>query len=184
MRLWKLGIIAVIVLGGALVLSLGAQEASTAKNSPAATNTPVGDEIAWQKYDDGLKLASQSNRPILVDFYTNWCGWCKKMDKTTYADPTVVEYMKTKFVAVKVNAESREAIELPSGKIDGRMLARSFGVTGYPSIWFLESDGKKINNLPGFVPPERFIHVLRYIGDGVYKSQSFKDYYAKATASD
>jgi len=177
----KLGILAIIVLGLFSAFSLGAQE--TGKKNQGAQNVAGKDDITWYKYDEGLKLAAKAGKPVLVDFYTNWCGWCKKMDKTTYVDPAVTSYMNSKFIAVKVNAESRDAINLPSGPVDGRRLARSFGVTGYPSIWFLESDGKKINNLPGFAPPERFIHVLRYIGDGIYKSQTFKDYYTKATGS-
>lgn len=139
--------------------------------------------FTWLKYDDGLKLAAKNHKPLMVDFYTDWCGYCKKMDKTTYTDSTIVRYIRDHFIAVKVNAESRETLNLPSGPGTGISVARSFKVTGYPSIWFLESDGKKISNIPGYAPPEKFIHVLRYFGDGAYKSQTFQDYYSKVNSA-
>jgi thioredoxin-related protein len=175
----KLGILAIIVLGLFVVFSLGAEE--TGLKNQGAQNAAGKDDITWYKYDEGLKLAAKAGKPILVDFYTDWCGWCKKMDKTTYVDPAVTSYVKTKFVAVKVNAESRDAINLPSGAVDGRKLARSFGVSGFPTTILLDSRGKAVLAFAGYRPADDFIHYAKYVGDGIYKSQTFKDYYAKAT---
>jgi thioredoxin-related protein len=141
------------------------------------------ESITWYKYDEGVKQAAKLNRLILIDFYTDWCGWCKKMDKTTFTDQAVVEYINKNFIAIKVNAESNASLSSPDGLNSGVKVARSFGVNSYPQYWFVESNGKKIDKLPGYAPPDRFIIVLKYIGEGEYKKQSWNDYYQKAQGS-
>ena len=137
--------------------------------------------LTWTKYDDGLKTAAKAKKPIIVDFYTDWCGFCKKMDKMTYSDPTVAQYIKDHFVTVKVNGDSKEPLNLPTGATSGSQLKTVFGVTGYPTTWFLDSTGKKLDRLVGYTGPDKFIHVLRFFGDGHYKTQSWADYYQKVS---
>jgi thioredoxin-related protein len=167
------------LLGSLAVIMAASFVIATADNQIA---TQKAESFTWLKYDEGLKLAAKNHKPLMVDFYTDWCGYCKKMDKMTYSDSTIAKYIREHFIPVKVNAESREALNLPSGSGTGISVAHSFNVTAYPNIWFLESNGQKINNMPGYAPPEKFIHVLRYIGDGVYKSQTFQDYYSKVSS--
>jgi thioredoxin-related protein len=169
MKLRKLGAIAV---GAIAVLMFVAA-------IPQAQET---ESIKWLKYDDGVKLAAKTNKPMIIDFYTDWCGWCKKMDKTTYVDPNIVKYINKAFVPIKLNAESKEQLNLPDGPKDGRAVARSFGVSSFPQTWFVESDGKKIDKWPGYATADKFIVVLKFIGDGIYKRQSFVEY-QKAQAS-
>jgi len=131
---------------------------------------------SWVKYDKGLALAAKENKPIIIDFYTNWCGWCKKMDKDTFANDSIAKYLVDKFITVKVNAESNDMLVTAGGSISERDLARSFGVRGYPTYFFLKPSGEKIYNVASYFPPERFITLLRYIGDDHYKTKTIQEY--------
>jgi thioredoxin-related protein len=139
--------------------------------------------LNWIRYDEGLKLAEKAKKPIFVDFYTNWCRFCKKMDKETFSDKAISQYLGEHFVTVKVNAESKNTVDTPDGSLSERQLARSFSVRGYPTYWFLKPSGEKINYTSGYSPPDKFITVLRYIGDGHYETKSFKDYMAEISAN-
>lgn len=137
---------------------------------------PTESKLNWLKYDEGLQLAAKLNKPVFVDFYTNWCKFCKKMDRETFADESIYKYMNEKFVMVKVNAESNNVVATADGNISEKDLSRSFGVRGYPTYWFLKSSGEKINNISGYAPPERFITVLKYIGDNIYQDKTWNEY--------
>ena len=103
----------------------------------------------------GLREATRSQRPVLVDVYTDWCGWCKRMDKDVYARPDVRDYLSRRFVAVKLRrriVEPRSVRrEAPHAALAG---ARRFRVTGYPTTVFLRPDGERLANVPGYLPAE------------------------------
>ncbi len=109
-------------------------------------------KIAWQRnYDKGQALARKAGKPMMIDFYTDWCGWCKELDKKTWPDKRVVKSAQ-QFVAIKLDAEK-----------EGRALAQRFNVRGYPYILFLKSDGSKIGEIPGYGPPEKIAPELNRI---------------------
>jgi len=102
-------------------------------------------------------------RKIFVDVYTNWCGWCKKMDKETFSDPEVVEMVNEKFYAVKLNAENTEPITMAGDTTTAQMIARSMGVTGYPTIVYIKEDFKTIQPVPGYQNAKKFKDTLEKI---------------------
>ncbi len=63
------------------------------------------EQIQWMKFEEAVAANANNPKMILVDVYTDWCGWCKKMDKDTFTDPRVVAHLKKNFYAVKLNAE-------------------------------------------------------------------------------
>jgi len=104
-----------------------------------------GNAIAWRRSLAAAQAeAKQSHKLLMVDFYTSWCGYCKKLDAETYTDPTVIQ-QTGQVVTVKVDAEH-----------EGKELARKCRVTGYPTIVFLNETGGVEGFLDGFMPAPQF----------------------------
>jgi len=135
-------------------------------------------EIAWLNYEEGLKKGKLENKNIFIDFYTNWCGWCKKLDKDVYADSSVKIVLTRHFVTVKTNAESRRRFTLDDGKeyTDASLAREVFGVQGYPALWFLTPAGEKLTYIPGYVPKEKFVNILTFISSKAYQTKKFDEY--------
>jgi thioredoxin-related protein/Tol biopolymer transport system component len=133
----------------------------------------------WLNYNEGLALTKKENKYILIYFYTDWCGYCKKMDKETYSKEEVKKILNENFVVVKVNAESDKKVIENGKEITESELSKLYQVSGYPTTWFLESNHSRVAPLPGCVTTEQFISVLNYIGEGWYKSISFQEYLGK-----
>jgi thioredoxin-related protein len=157
--------------------SNGAQEAQTVQENPT--------EIQWHQFDEGLKLAKEEGKNVLIEFYTDWCGYCKKMNKTTFKDPGIIGMINDNYVPVRVNGDSRDTVNLDGWITSERNLTRSeYGVTGYPTYVFLEPDGGKITKLPGYQQSDRLLTILDYLKDDAFKTVTFQEFISgKSTAS-
>ena len=134
-------------------------------------------ELAWRGWNDGLREAQASGRLVLVDVYTDWCGWCKKMDRESYANSQVRDFLGRRFVVVKLDAESQAMLRYQGEEVSARELASHFRVTGYPTTIFLAANGEHVVTVPGYIPPGRFLNLLRFIGDGHYeRGVSFQEF--------
>ncbi|MDH4222380.1 MAG: thioredoxin fold domain-containing protein [candidate division Zixibacteria bacterium] len=139
-------------------------------------NPPV---VSWLKYDEGLKLAKKENKKVMTFFYTDWCGYCKKMLSYTFTDQEVKKLLGEKFVSIKVNGESRNKISVNKKEMTEKELTSGFVASGFPTTWFFESNGDKISPMVGFMKAEDFINVLSYVAGDWYKKISFQDYLSK-----
>lgn len=138
---------------------------------------------AWRSWDAGLREAGTSGRPVLVDVYTDWCGWCKRMDRDVYSRADVQDYLARKFVTVKLDAESNAAARYEGRAYTSRTLAARFGVTGYPTTLFLSAKGAQLGNVPGYSSPQDFLLLLRFIGDGhAARGEKLEDFLRAAKA--
>ncbi|MCF7886147.1 MAG: thioredoxin fold domain-containing protein [Candidatus Marinimicrobia bacterium] len=138
-------------------------------------------ESNWFKFDNGVAQSNKTEKPVLIDFYTDWCHWCDVMDEKTFSNPEVEEYLDNNFVKIRVNAEDKNTSHSFQGNnYNSVELARAFNVTGYPSIAFLDNNQQVITVIPGYIPADKFIKVLEYIEQECYKKQvSFEEYLNK-----
>jgi len=132
----------------------------------------------WYEFDRGISVAAEESKPVLIDFYTEWCHWCKVLDEKTFADETVKDYMDENFIRIKVHAEETDDEQTYLGKTyNSAELAGAFRVTGYPALAFLDKDQNLVTLVPGFLPPDKFINVLKYMKEECYtKEISFEEY--------
>ncbi len=130
-------------------------DAQDADNQIAAA---PGSGLTWLKsVQPALAQAGQSNRLVLVDLYTDWCGWCKKLDKDTYANPQVAQFVASRFVTVRMNAEDGG---------EGQSLATQLKVRGYPCTVILDANGKYRGRAYGYFTPQEFPDKLTKIAAG------------------
>lgn len=118
-------------------------------------------KINWVSIDEAERLTKEVPKKIFIDVYTDWCGWCKRMDASTFSDEAVIDYVNEHYYAVKLNAESKENISLKGMNTNGIELARSFKVTGYPTIVFIDETFEQVLPVPGFRKAAEFHDILK-----------------------
>ncbi len=146
-----------------------------AQSGDAAT---IGEDPEWIAFETAMADTGASSRKIMVFVYTEWCGFCRRMFGTTFKDETVLGYLDQKFASVRINAEGNGEVALAEQTLTEAQVAQAMGVSGYPTIIFLDETGGYITRLPGYLPPEDYIDVLTFIGDDHYKSESFEEHLA------
>jgi thiol:disulfide interchange protein len=108
----------------------------------------AGAGIDWlTTYEEAMAKAKDKNRPVMIDFYTDWCSWCKQLDRTTYVDPSVVK-KSGQFVSLKIDAD------------DQRPLAARYKIGAFPTILFINPDGMEIHRVVGFRPGPDFVREM------------------------
>ena len=121
-------------------------------------------QIHWQTYDAGIKMIKEQNKKGFLHFYTDWCTYCKLMNKETFNDPKIIDYLNNNFVPIRVNAEKEKDV------------AKKYGVNRFPSNWFIGEDSSALTNQPGFIPPEMLLNMLKFLKTDSFKSMKFSEF--------
>ena len=129
-------------------------------------------------FEDALNKAKSENKRVIIDVYTDWCGWCKKMDAEAYSNTEVKKIIEENFVVVKLDAEGSGKLKYNGKEYTEEQLSYYFEVFSFPTTIFLEPDGKVIDfkydnttmkSVPGYFTTDDFKKILNYIKDGKYK---------------
>ena len=128
--------------------------------------------LEWVEYGAALEQAAREDKHVIIDFYTDWCGWCKVMDRKTYTNARVMQLLNESFVIAKVNAESNKQFAVGDRQMSGRDLARQYRVQSFPMTWFLKPDGSPLANIPGYIEAEKFTRALEYVQERSYEKES------------
>ena len=133
-----------------------------------------------------LTLTESTPKKIFIDVYTDWCGWCKRMDKATFQNPEVAAYMNEHYYNVKFDAEQKESIEIlgntfefvPQGNRGYHELAAALlnGKMSYPTVIFMNGKFEMLSPVPGYQEAGPFMDIAKYFGDNIYTEKSWQDY--------
>jgi thioredoxin-related protein len=128
------------------------------------------EQIQWMKFEEAIAANEKNPKMILVDVYTDWCGWCKKMDKDTFTDPQVVAHLKKNFYAVKLNAEDTKRRFPFMGKTFSEAeMAVAMRVNSYPNFVVIEPGLQNLAQLPGYREPAAFLAGLNELIEKAFK---------------
>lgn len=143
-------------------------------------------QIKWMNWEEAMERMEEEPRKMMLDVYTDWCNWCKRMDTTTFEHPRIVAYINEHFYAVKFDAEQRQELsylgktykyvrhgtrgyhELAARLLRGRL--------SYPSVVFLDEKQEIIQSIVGFKTPGQFEVISTYFGDNQYKKVPWSTY--------
>lgn len=145
-------------------------------------------EVKWISVEKAYELAKTDPKPILIDVYTDWCGWCKRMDKDTYAKADIASFINANFYPVKFDAEQKDSVHImdhtfkfiAQGKRGYHELAAALlnGKMSYPATVFLTGKFEMITVVPGYQVEKEFDVILNFIEGEHYTSTPFENFSA------
>jgi len=167
-----------------LILLIASVTYNTFSQIPASQGKS---EIKWHTIQEAEKLFNKSPRPIFIDTYTDWCGWCKKMDSETFTDPVIADILNTKFYPVKFNAEVKDSVTFlgqtfindgTAGKTHQLAIALLQGQLSYPTVVFMTKEDEKfaVSPVQGFRVAKEMEVLLSFFADDAYKTRKWDEF--------
>lgn len=168
-----------------VVLSISAFRTSLPVTLPSGPTEPK--RIKWLTIQEAYALTQKTPKKFVVDVYTDWCGWCKVMDRETFAKAAIVDYVNQNYYPVRLNAEQTADITL--GKQTFKYISGGGGrgvhelaaallknQMSYPTTVFLDEKFQLIQPIPGYLEPRTFHQIITYFGDNYHQKEPFDQY--------
>jgi thioredoxin-related protein len=141
----------------------------------AQTSNEVS-SFKWYRWNEGVNAVQFSGKFMLIDVYTDWCGWCKKMDRDVYRHTQVRQLLDAGFIPVKLNAESSSMVSNGGNQYTEQELSKMLNVESYPTTLVFNSKFQLVSRFSGYREPDIFIRYLKYIRGKHYLDYSFNEY--------
>ncbi|MDR0801792.1 thioredoxin domain-containing protein [Fluviicola sp.] len=133
------------------LLGLSALFFSFGSSRPEAISAVSGIKFSRLPFEKAVKQAKVSGKLMFIDVHTSWCGPCKEMDKTTFSDSQVGDEFNRRFINLKIDAETDK---------DGPMISKAYTVAGYPTLLFINGEGKLVKKLVGKQSKEKLLAAI------------------------
>lgn len=150
------------------------------------SNPKPVEKVEWLSIEKALEKNLDNPKSIFIDVYTDWCGWCKKMDATTFVNPKITKLLNEHFYSVKFDAEQKESVDfngdnykfVPNGRRGYNEFAATIlqGKMSYPSYAILDENLKLVTVIPGYREVKEFEPMLIYLGEKKYTSQTYPEF--------
>lgn len=162
-------------------------------DAPKVSTEAPAVEVEWLSLEEAMEKCKTEKRKIFIDVFTDWCGWCKRMDQSTFVDPSVAQYLNENYYAVKLNAEQKEDIEFN----DKTYHFKKNGARGYhelaaellnnrlsfPTVVFLDESMKVIQPIPGYLEATKLEAILNYFGTDSHRTTPWETYERKFSST-
>jgi len=143
-------------------------------------------KVKWYSIEEAIELNKKDQRKIFIDVYTDWCGWCKKMEATTFTNPEIAKILNEEYYAVRFDAETKDTINF-AGQIfvnegdrsrSPHQLAVALlqGKMSYPSVAYLNENNQLLTSVPGYYTADRLEPILMFFAEDAFMSKSFEEY--------
>ena len=141
-------------------------------------------KVKWLTFEKAIELNKKNPKKLLVDVYTDWCGWCKHIDKNTYSNKTLADYINKNFYPVKLNAEQKEPIKYngktfiykPDYKTHEIALNLLQGKMSYPTTVFLNESESILTVIPGYLDVPSVEKVVKFYGENHHEKMDWKEF--------
>jgi len=171
-----------LIVGAVALVLAGARKPEVA--------APGAEAISWMTVEQAAGKLKEVKKPVIIDLYTTWCGWCRQMDRKTYSNKQVAAYLQEKFYTVKMDAETHATINWagktynfnPQYRSNEFALYLTHGRLEFPTTIII-IPGEEPQAIPGYMEPRELELLVKYFGEGNYKSTSFDVYQKSFKAS-
>ncbi len=145
------------------------------------------ESINWMSFEDMQKSYATAPKPIIIDLYTDWCGWCKVMDNNTYKNQKLVKYINEKYYAIKFNAESKNSVNFngklynydAKNRINSLALYLTYGRLEFPHTILIEAPYGQPAPFSGYLKPGQMESPLKFFGEKLYGKETFVEFNKK-----
>lgn len=145
--------------------------------SQSKKNAKSDSGIKWVTFDELNQLQKKEPKKVFFDVYTDWCGWCKVMDKNTFSHKKIGKYVNKNFYAVKLNAESYEKVLFNGEVLYCADIAAKWGVNSYPTTVYLDENLNPLTRpIGGYLDTTEFNKIVHYFGENAYKTLPYDKY--------
>jgi thioredoxin-related protein len=151
-----------------------------------ATGPTAGadEKITWYTLEQAQELNKKHPRKVFIDMYTDWCGWCKVMDKKTFSVPAVAKYINENFYAVKLNAEQKENIIFKGQVFTFNAERRTHDIVfslvsgqfGYPTTIYLDEKLNVLQHISSYLEPKQLEPILHFYAENAYKKKPYDQF--------
>ncbi len=117
--------------------------------------------INWLSYDEGMSIGKGGGKKIFLHFYADWCSYCKKMEKETFANRAIIAYLNRNFISIKVNTDKESKT------------AEHYRVRGLPDTYIISQEGQKVHVRPGYISADELLPKLKFMHTDSYKKMTY-----------